>query len=90
MTAVRAVTLLACSPRSERGGRAIASCAPNRLPAGEADHHSLHRFRHARFPLCFPDFPRRLCARDRCPNTPLKLTLPIHRLAGRFSPTRFI
>ena len=34
--------------------------------------------------------PPRLHARDRCPSTPLKPTLPIHCLAGRFSPTRFI
>ena len=53
-TAVRAVTLLACSPRSPRGGRASASGAPNRPPAGHARQHSLHRSRHARSPSASP------------------------------------
>ena len=53
MMAVRAVPLLACCPRSERGGRASAFDAPNRPPAGHAGHPSLHRSRHARS-LCAP------------------------------------
>lgn len=79
----------AVSTAQARAWRAIVAC---RTPAlgGErlrcdgcgAQQWGWHSCRNRHCPRCQRAFPRRLRARDRCPSTPLKLTLPIHRLAG--------